>query len=784
MSIYVFKCGCQSGESGEVSIELKVCGPLESDRKRKRNQDGNFFEIWQNTYGSPPRLCTHYQRPAKDSTQEDLMCVEAEPVIGNLASSDTGSAIKRLEKTRHHGQISSINLPKIPALPTRDHNLVSAPKLRQKKNPTRKNASFTSFVGNAIFPAGETPNQKNLHRVLTGSPKFSTIICPSGYKFALKYTDPSRRSYVFKCGCQSGECGEVSIELKVCGPLESNRKRKQDGDLFGIWQNTYGSPPRMCCHLPKLGKAWTPDGALSMEAKAFMHDNFTPDMNFADMRHKLDQFFGHTVSDGPPGYSLSARNYFRALKRKYRSVYPEKLLKKGNLNQIMQFLLKKDFFNVTNIPRLDHVESNDAQPGPIKVDRDASIKDMLRALSVDENDFKHYYTITVSEADIPEDTSEHDMALALAMILIITPSLLFNLWEFLTKIERERQVIQADDTHNVLVTDHVFYVWGTSISDIHHGVHNGLITRQFRPFLYQLTQINTKLCGLLALKNIKRVAASAFGKSFVPRFVVIDYSMALWAASEAELPGVTMIRCYTHIYALFAKPDWVKKHFSKVENMGEVRRQIVLLHRCTTGAQFATLAEMCCLHWRINLEEEKFASYFEKYLGPCSRCKGMWWIGCMGYVGATPDNNCLENYWRGLKAYAASGGKNIFRQGAVIRLGRFLSEFFEFELPSMVKYDTVNRLSCRNYRNALVAPYFYMKTLWLAQAAMVTRKDVHVVFDDEMGTIKCLVPSPHHLRHRLPATAEDLEKYNLAKRGLEHDRVLHRDSRGFNCGNN
>ena len=87
--------------------------------------------------------------------------------------------------------------------------------------------------------------------------------------------------------------------------------------------------------------------------------------------------------------------------------------------------------------RLDSVNANDAERGPIEMEGGASIQDMLRALCVDEKDFKHYYTIAVSEADIPEDTSEHDRTLALQMILITTPSLLFNLWEFLTKRKRE-----------------------------------------------------------------------------------------------------------------------------------------------------------------------------------------------------------------------------------------------------------------------------------------------------------------------------------------------------------
>jgi hypothetical protein len=216
------------------------------------------------------------------------------------------------------------------------------------------------------------------------------------------------------------------------------------------------------------------------------------------------------------------------------------------------------------------------------------IQDMLRALGVDEKDRKHYYTISVRKDDIPEKTSTKARLDAMATLFIITPSLLFNLWQFLTKIKVERQVLHVDETYNVVSSAQLFYVWGTTISDIHHGKINGLITRQFRPFLYQLSLIQTNICASLALTNLQRIAASAFNQNFVPRFVVIDYSSMLWNELEHAMSWVELIRCVIHIFALFDRPDWCRKHFTDIANVNLVLDRMHLLKGCITGPQFAT----------------------------------------------------------------------------------------------------------------------------------------------------------------------------------------------------
>ena len=119
--------------------------------------------------------------------------------------------------------------------------------------------------------------------------------------------------------------------------------------------------------------------------------------------------------------------------------------------------------------------------------------------------------------------SENDRRDALASIFITTPSLSFNLWELLVKVAHLLQLLHADETYNVVSSKQFFLTWGTSISDIHYGQHNGLITRQYRPFLYQLTLLKTEVCGHLALRILKRISASAFGLKFQPCYFVTDF---------------------------------------------------------------------------------------------------------------------------------------------------------------------------------------------------------------------------------------------------------------------
>ena len=126
----------------------------------------------------------------------------------------------------------------------------------------------------ALFPWGETPHQPHLHSVLAEN--FPSLVCPSGHRFANKYSNKSLETtttkfYVFKCGCGG------DIELKVCFPVQWNKDRLlPTTNLYQIWRNTIGSPPTPCAHSPPAdANDSTNVGQLSMEAEPLMEQTIS-----------------------------------------------------------------------------------------------------------------------------------------------------------------------------------------------------------------------------------------------------------------------------------------------------------------------------------------------------------------------------------------------------------------------------------------------------------------------------------------------------------------------------
>jgi hypothetical protein len=355
------------------------------------------------------------------------------------------------------------------------------------------------------------------------------------------------------------------------------------------------------------------------------------------------------------------------------------LLKGGRLNGTLNFLSQNDIFFKTGITR-----SSSGAAG-LNLPDGADPRDFERALGLAENNnLEEYYTVMVQTDDLPPNLNDEERIIALSSIFIVAPFMLYNMYQFLTKTVMEMQVLHGDETHKVVSGDYIFILWGTNLIDVSHHRHTGLITHQFRPFLYQITKKHNSLCCQLALKTLKKLSLSLFQLEFSPKFAVFDFSSALRCSVSEELPETVLARCWLHILGAFCRPEWVARRIRlPATNRKPIIRAIVNLHHCITLPQFCKLEELYCSQWEHELDEGNFATYYEGNLGSKSECKGMWWIGCMGLLGLTPDNQAVEGYFRQMKGNAASiSGKQ--RSGSVFRLNQELDHFMKYELPILV----------------------------------------------------------------------------------------------------
>ena len=98
---------------------------------------------------------------------------------------------------------------------------------------------------------------------------------------------------------------------------------------------------------------WNLDGTLSAEAKVFITSSckLCPDMNWGEMRTKLDSHFKQRVSLGPSNIMKAANGFFKRTKKAVAPSSSADLLKGGRLNDTLNFLSQNDIFFKTGISR-------------------------------------------------------------------------------------------------------------------------------------------------------------------------------------------------------------------------------------------------------------------------------------------------------------------------------------------------------------------------------------------------------------------------------------------------
>ena len=434
-----------------------------SSKSKKATPISHIFEIWRSVHPMSKYPIEHlsiFQQFMRRPDASTDILLPSMPLVLNRRAQEASQCQSAASNTARECPLpgkrrrsSDQLLHHVAPAATNTVHISSSPSSPPEKSPLSD--GFTLSLGMVQFPSQlRIPNQADLEFVvMTNFPK---LICPSRCKFSNRYSKTSKgsspiHSVVFKCGCgtDSNDGGDKPIiQLKVSFPVfQAQNTMLPRTNLFQMWRNVKNGQP--CMHGPAQENAWTDEGALSMVAKALIKENTSRNDTWFGVRTTMDRHFAHCVSLGPSGYIASARGFFKRTKRALPAPPPANLLQEKNLNSTLNFLLEKDLFVQTNMPRVDSVVPSNTG-GFLNLSPDATIKDMLRALSVDDKDLEHYYTITVSEDDLPAGMSENDRRDALASIFITTPSLLFNLWEFLVKVAHLLQLLHADETYNVV----------------------------------------------------------------------------------------------------------------------------------------------------------------------------------------------------------------------------------------------------------------------------------------------------------------------------------------------
>ena len=174
------------------------------------------------------------------------------------------------------------------------------------------------------------PHQKNFVQMKTLFPPPDPGLSMHSYKIVI---------YRCKCGAHSPR-GTKRIQLMVCVPIVPVRYDSEDpvrpnGQPCEIWRNVHDTTEQPVEHVAALNQvaslssawnldhsgssAWNLDGSgtLSAEAKFFITSNckLCPDMNWGEMRTKLDSHFKQRVSLGPSGYMNAAQGFFKRTKK-------------------------------------------------------------------------------------------------------------------------------------------------------------------------------------------------------------------------------------------------------------------------------------------------------------------------------------------------------------------------------------------------------------------------------------------------------------------------------------
>ena len=486
-----------------------------------------------------------------------------------------------------------------------------------------------------------------------------------------------------------------------------------------------------------------------------MEEILTDDMTWNEMKLKMDSHFNHRPCEGPCGYEEAALNHFKYIKRKLvnSSSASADVLRTGNTNDTLNYLLEKDIFYKTNV-----------YEGGLNLPNNPRAEDFQVALGVEKSNKTEFFTVCVRPDELPPNLSRAERISALSTVFIVSPFMLYNLHQFLTQETKDHMVLHGDETQKVVKGD-LFIIWGTNLIDGSHSQIRRLITHQFRPFLYQITRMKKNLSslgGILALKALQKLSSRLLGKDFTTKFACFDYSTALRRSVTTEIPNAVLVRCYMHVLHASRRKEWLREQLRDPTTNGDrVSHNIYNLHLCTTHPQFGKLAELYCQEWENELNEGDFVTFFNKNLGPNSPCRGMWYIGCMGKVGLTPDNQAVEGYFRQIKGNAANkSGTN--RTNSVCDMNCSFDQFVKLELPKLVANDARYRSGIRHYERARkLTQSDFIPTEWLAHAVMITRDDVlHV-----SGTSQYLIPKTHRLQYGTPPTQEDYDHYISAKEG-------------------
>jgi hypothetical protein len=342
------------------------------------------------------------------------------------------------------------------------------------------------------------------------------------------------------------------------------------------------------------------------------------------------------VGDGASAFTR-VRLYMRYLNRNRREAEMEAGISTSFLSGAILFAERHSIFR--SIP-----QSLAAKPT-----KDYSTIDSLMLALLIEDD-SQLFTVPVLEEDFRElELSEEDRNTCFASIIAVSLSHIWTLKLFL-ELPANFQAIFVDMTTGFLSDNTHLATVGAFHLAQKQDDKSKIATKSLN--LCQMLTPGEKQCVVIVVhKALIRLAARLFSSAYSPSIQVADMSSAIRHGTKYVFANIRLLPCAVHILrAPFGRGDWRKK----IKKFKKFLFILLLNLRRLWQMKKSTLMRKGCMLFvqscKDDFGEAGFGEYFEKNLGPASKCEALWNIYAGGITSLTPthltpnDNPSEQNY--------------------------------------------------------------------------------------------------------------------------------------------